>query len=59
MKSKKIRMLKTVTISLPVAMGKQIEEDAYAEHRTVSEFMRELYRQYKSRKIFSKIAKKR
>ncbi len=40
--------LKTITISLPVEMGKEIEKVAKEEHRTVSELIRETFRQYQS-----------
>lgn len=58
MKSKKVRSLRIITISLPYEMGEDIVEDAEKEHRTVSEFMRELYRQYKARQIFREVSKK-
>jgi hypothetical protein len=57
MKAKKLRSLKTITFSLPFAMGREIEEDAQEEHRTISEFMRELYRQYKARKVLRQVSK--
>ena len=40
--------LRTITISLPAEMGKEIEQVARAEHRTVSELLRETFRQYQS-----------
>ncbi len=40
--------LKTITISLPAEMGKEIETVAKEEHRTVSELLRETFRQYQS-----------
>lgn len=40
--------LKTITISLPAEMGKEIEKVARAEHRTVSELIRETFRQYQA-----------
>ena len=42
--------LKTITVSLPVAMGKEIEKVAKQEHRTVSELIREAFRQYQSQR---------
>lgn len=42
--------LKTITVSLPVAMGKEIEKVAKEEHRTVSELIREAFRQYQSQR---------
>jgi Ribbon-helix-helix protein, copG family len=40
--------LKTITISLPAEMGKEIEKVAKEEHRTVSELLRETSRQYRA-----------
>ena len=40
--------LKTITISLPANMGKEIEKLAKEEHRTVSELLRETFRQYQA-----------
>ena len=45
--------LKTITISLPVAMGKEIEKVAKEEHRTTSELIREAFRQYQSQRPLS------
>lgn len=39
---------KTITISLPAEMGKEIEKIAKEEHRTVSELLRETFRQYQA-----------
>lgn len=39
---------KTITISLPAEMGKEIERVAKEEHRTVSELLRETFRQYQA-----------
>lgn len=39
---------KTITISLPEAMGREIEKVAKEEHRTVSELLRESFRQYQA-----------
>jgi len=40
--------LKTITVSLPVAMGREIEKIAKAEHRTISELIRGAFRQYQA-----------
>lgn len=40
--------IKTITISLPVAMGREVEKVAKEEHRTVSELLRESFRQYQA-----------
>ena len=42
--------LKTITVSLPVAMGKEIEKVAKEEHRTISELIRESFRQYQAQR---------
>ena len=49
--------LKTITISLPVEMGKEIEKIAKAEHRTVSELIRETFRQYQSLRNLRELSK--
>ena len=48
--------LKTITVSLPVEMGKEIEKVAKAEHRTVSELIREAFRQYQSQRNLKALA---
>lgn len=48
--------LKTITVSLPAAMGKEIEKVAKAEHRTVSELIREAFRQYQSQRNLRTLA---
>ena len=48
--------LKTITVSLPVAMGKEIEKVAKAEHRTVSELIREAFRQYQAQRNLKSLA---
>ncbi len=48
--------LKTITISLPVAMGKEIEKVAKEEHRTVSELVREAFRQYQAQRNLKALA---
>jgi Arc/MetJ-type ribon-helix-helix transcriptional regulator len=47
---------KTITVSLPVAMGKEIEKVAKAEHRTVSELIREAFRQYQAQRNLRALA---
>ncbi len=51
-----MRAFKTVTISLPVAMGREIEKAAKAEHRTVSELLREAFRQYQAQRNLKELA---
>ena len=53
-----MKTIKTITISLPVEMGKEIQSMAKEEHRTISEFVREAVRQYKAQRAFSILAKK-
>ena len=53
-----MKTIKTITISLPIEMGKDIQKMATEEHRTVSEFVREAVRQYKAQRVFSTLAKK-
>jgi hypothetical protein len=48
----------TITISLPVDMGNEIQKIAVEEQRTVSELMRESFRQYKAKRNFHSLAKK-
>ena len=49
---------KTITISLPKAMGKEIEKVAKDEHRTISELLREAFRQYQSKRTLQHLATK-
>lgn len=49
-------MQKTITVSLPVAMGKEIEKVAKEEHRTVSELIREAFRQYQAQRNLRALA---
>ncbi|MGK5086860.1 ribbon-helix-helix protein, CopG family [Bdellovibrionota bacterium FG-2] len=44
------KAFKTVTISLPIAMGKEIEKVAKEERRTVSELFRESFRRYQAQR---------
>jgi metal-responsive CopG/Arc/MetJ family transcriptional regulator len=52
-----MRTSQTITISLPKAMGKEIEEAALEEHRTVSELLREAFRQYRAVRAYNKLAR--
>ncbi len=47
---------KTITISLPAPMGREIQRVAAAEGRTVSELLRETFRQYQARRRFQRLA---
>jgi metal-responsive CopG/Arc/MetJ family transcriptional regulator len=47
---------KTITISLPEAMGKEIEKVAKEEHRTISELLREAFRQYTAGRNLQRLA---
>ena len=47
---------KTITISLPAPMGKEIEKVAKEEHRTVSELLREAFRQYQAQRNLRRLA---
>ena len=47
---------KTITFSLPTDMAKEVEQVAKEEHRTVSELLRETFRQYKARRNFLELA---
>lgn len=53
-----MRSIKTITFSLPVEMGREIEELAAQEHRTVSELIREAVRQYQAQRSFKTLVKK-
>ncbi len=53
-----MKSIKTITISLPIEMGKEIQKIAEEEHRTVSELIRESFRQYKAQRIFKALMKK-
>lgn len=48
----------TITISIPLEMGKEIQQIAAEEHRTVSELIRETFRQYKAQRILKAAASK-
>ena len=45
-----MKSLKTITISLPCEMGREIERVAKEEHRTTSELLREAFRQYQAKR---------
>lgn len=47
---------KTITISLPRPMGREIQRVAAQEGRTVSELLRETFRQYQARRRFRALA---
>lgn len=47
---------KTITISLPQAMGKEIEKVAKEEHRTISELLREAFRHYTAQRNLQRLA---
>ena len=47
---------KTITFSLPQDMVREVEQVAKEEHRTVSELLRETFRQYKARRNFQELA---
>ena len=51
-----MKTIKTITFSLPVEMGNDIEKMAEQEQRTVSELIREAIRQYRSQKTFKSLA---
>lgn len=48
---------KTITISVPVAMGREIAKVAKSEHRTISELIRETFRQYLATRNLHQLAK--
>ena len=53
-----MKTIKTITISIPIDMGKEIQKIAKEEQRTVSELIRESFRQYKAQRILKTLAKK-
>jgi metal-responsive CopG/Arc/MetJ family transcriptional regulator len=53
-----MRSIKTITSSLPIEMGREIEKMAEEEHRTVSELIREAIRQYRAQHVFKSLVKK-
>ena len=52
-----LRAIKTMTISLPQAMGQEIVKVAKEEHRTISELLREAFRQYQSHRNLRALSK--
>ena len=53
-----MKKAETITFSLPPEMGKMVLHLAKAEHRTISELVREALRQYSSMKLLMQIHKK-
>jgi len=53
-----MKSIKTITISVPEEMSKDIQKLAKEEQRTVSELLRESFRQYKAQKNFKALVKK-
>ena len=53
-----MKTIKTITISIPIEMGKEIQKLANEEHRTVSELIRESFRQYKAKRTLKTMAQK-
>ena len=53
-----MKSIKTITISLPLEMGKEIQKMAQEEQRTVSELIRETFRQYKAQRSFKELVQK-
>lgn len=48
----------TITVSVPVEMDQEIKKVATEEQRTVSELMRESFRQYSAQRHFKSLVKK-
>jgi metal-responsive CopG/Arc/MetJ family transcriptional regulator len=46
----------TLTVSMPAGMAKEIQYLAETEHRTVSELVREAFRQYKAQANLKELA---
>ncbi len=44
------RTTRTFTISLPPQLAEQVERAAAAEHRTISELFREVFRRYQAQR---------
>lgn len=51
-----MKSLKTITISLPDEMGREMGRVAKEEHRTISELLREAFRQYQAKRNFRLLA---
>lgn len=52
-----MRTAKVISLSLPPDMEKEVQKVAKAEHRTVSELLREAFRQYLANKDLASIRK--
>ncbi len=52
-----MKPFKTITISLPEEMGKEIGKVAKEEQRTISELLREAFRQYQAHRNLKVLAK--
>lgn len=52
-----MRSAKVISLSLPPEMEKEVQAVATAEHRTVSELLREAFRQYLANRDLSAIRK--
>lgn len=53
-----MREYKTITVSVPVEMDQEIKKVATEEQRTVSELIRESFRQYNAQRQFRALVKK-
>jgi metal-responsive CopG/Arc/MetJ family transcriptional regulator len=51
-----MRATQTITISMPREMAKDIVKAAKEEQRTVSELIREVFRQYRAKRAYEKLA---
>lgn len=58
MKPNKTKNIRTITFSLPIEMGKDMQEIAREENRTISELIRESFRQYQAQRNFARLVKK-
>lgn len=57
MKSKKIKKLEIISFAFPVSLGREIEAVAEEEHRTPTEFIRELFERYQAIRVLRKASK--
>lgn len=53
-----MKSIKTITISLPAEMGKNIQKLAREERCTVTELIGESFRQYQAQRNFTNLVKK-
>lgn len=53
-----MKSIRTITISLPVEIGKDIQRVAKEERRTISELIHESFRQYQAQRNFTSLVKK-